>query len=263
MTRSIATGPLLLLLWLAAPVSVVQDSTTSRVRLSFGYGAGTYHSKVEQMSCQTGEVTQVSTKDGSWTTRTAEVEAWPTRTIRTNVVATQLRPGGGAEDRWATTGLVAAEWHQVGVGAGLVHGSGADPFTAPVVYVRVGDLDKRHFRVELAVPEPPVPARTWLRIETGKNLGRRRGARWIAGVATILPGAQWLTGVPTSVSGNGDSHVALFGDAFVPLGHPASPVELKLSAQVGFGDVYHESIGANGTYTSWQFGAGVRYSFGR
>ena len=255
MTRSIATGPLLLLLWQAAPVSVVQDSTTSRVRLSFGYGAGTYSSKVEQMSCQTGEVTQVSTKDGNWTTGTAEVEAWPTHRIRANVVTTQLRPSSGVEDRWATTGLIAAEWHQVGVGAGLVHGSGADPFTAPVVYVRVGDLDKRHFRVELAVPEPPVPARTWLRVGTGKNLGRRGGARWFAGVATTLPGAQ--------SSGDGDSHVAFFGDAFVPIGHRSSPVELKLSAQFGFGDIYHESIGANGTYTSWQFGAGVRYSFGR
>jgi len=262
MPRSIAAGPLLLLLWQAAPVNVGPDST-GRVRVSLAFGAGAYHSKIEQMSCETGEVTQVSTQDGSWTTGTAEVEAWPTNTIRANVVTTQLKPGGGAPDRWATAGLVAAEWRQVGVGAGFVHAAGAQPFTAPLVYFRLADLDKRHFRVELAVPEPPVPARTWLRIGAGKNLGRRGGARWITGVAMTLPGAQWITGVPTSLSGDGDSHVAFFGDAFVPVGHGTNPVELKLSAQFGFGDIYHESIGANGTYTSWNFGAGLRYSFGR
>lgn len=262
MPRSIAAGPLLLLLWQAAPVSAVHDST-GRVRISLGYGAGTYHSKVEQMSCDASEPTQISTKDGSWTTGTAEVEAWPTNTIRANVVATQLNPGGGAPDRFTTGGLVAAEWRQVGLGAGFVHGSGADPFTTPLVYFRLADLDKRHFRVEIAVPEPPVPARTWLRIATGKNLGRRGGARWITGVAMTLTGSQWLTGVPTSLSADGDSHVAFFGDAFVPVGHAANPVELKLSAQFGLGDIYHESISAMGKYTSWRFGAGLRYSFGR
>lgn len=30
-------------------------------------------------------------------------------------------------------------------------------------------------RCAAAVPEPPVPARTWLRIGTGYNLGRRGG----------------------------------------------------------------------------------------
>jgi hypothetical protein len=262
MSRSIATGPLLLLLWQAAPVNVVPDSS-GRVRVSLAFGAGAYQSKVEQMSCETGEVTKVSTKEGGWTTGTAEVEAWPTNTIRANVVTTQIRAGRGAPDRFTTAGLVAAEWRHVGVGAGFVHGSGADPFTTPLVYFRLADLDKRHFRVEIAVPEPPVPARTWLRIGTGKNLGRRGGARWMTGVAMTLPGAQWLTGVPTSLSGDGDSHVAFFGDAFVPVGRGANPVELKLSAQLGLGDIYHESIGVNGEYTSWRFGAGLRYSFGR
>lgn len=261
MSRSIATGPLLLLLWQAAPVSVGPDST-GRVRVSIGYGAGTYQSKIEQMSCETGEVTQVSTKDGGWTTGTAEVEAWPTNTIRANVVTTQMKPGGGAPDRFTTGGLVAAEWRHVGVGAGFVHGSGADPFTAPLVYFRVADLDQRHFRVEIAVPEPPVPARTWLRIGTGKNLGRRGGARWLTGVAMTLPGSQWLTG-GAILPGDGDSHLAFFGDGFVPLGNDASPVELKLSAQLGLGNIYHESLGVNGKYTSWRFGAGLRYSFGR
>ena len=262
MTKSIATGPLLLLLWQATPVNVGPDST-GRVRVSLAFGTGAYHSKVEQMSCETGEVTQVSTKDGGWTMGTAEVEAWPTNTIRANVVATQLKPGGGGPDRFTTGGLVAAEWRQVGLGAGFVHGTGADPFTAPLAYFRVGDLDHRHFRVELAVPEPPVPARTWLRIGMGKNLSRRGGARWITGVAMTLPGSQWITGVPTTLSGDGDSHVAFFGDAFVPVGHGANPVELKLSAQVGFGDIYHESMSTLGQYTSWRFGAGLRYSFGK
>jgi hypothetical protein len=249
MSRSIATGPLLLLLWQTAPVSVGPDST-GRVRVSLGYGAGVYHSTVEQVSCQTGDRTQISTKDGGWTTGTAEVDAWPTHTVRANVVATQLSPGAGASDRWTTTGLVAGEWRQVGVGGGLVHGSGADPFTAPLVYLRLSDLDRKHFRVEVAVPEPPVPGRTWLRIGTGYNLGRRAGSRWITGVATTWPGG-------------GDPHMAFFGDAFVPLGQGASPAELKLSAQFGFGKIYHESISMNGAYTSWRLGAGVRYSFGR
>jgi hypothetical protein len=131
------------------------------------------------------------------------------------------------------------------------------------VYFRAGDIDTKHFRVDLSVPEPPVPARTWLRIGAGKNLGRRGGARWIVGVATTLPGAELITGVPTNLSGDGDSHMAFFGDAFVPIGHGARPVELKLSTQIGFGDIYHESLDMTGKYTSWRLGAGLRYSFGR
>lgn len=215
-----------------------------------GYGAGGYHSKIEQVSCQTGEITQTSTKDGGWTTGMAEVEAWPTGTTRATVLATQLTPAAGAPGRWTTGGLVAGEWRQVGLGGGLVHASGRDPSTVPLVYFRLFDLDDKHVRVEVAVPEPPVPAPTWVRIGTGYNLGRRGGTRWFAGVATPWPGGD-------------DSHHAAFGDLFVPLGQGAAPMELRLSAQFGLGDIYHESIGANGTYTSWRFAAGLRYSFGR
>ena len=249
MTRSIATGPLLLLLWQTAPISVAPDST-GKVRVSLGYGAGGYHSKVEQVSCQTGQVTQTSTKDGSWRSGTAELEAWPTGTTRANVMATRLMLGSGAPDRWTTGGLVAGEWRHVGVGGGLVHTSGGDPFTVPLAYLRLLDLDEKHIRVEVAVPEPPVPGHTWVRIGAGYNLGRRAGTRWITGLAMAWPGGD-------------DSHRAFFGDVLVPVGQGATPLELKFSAQLGFGDIYHESIGADGTYTSWRFAAGLRYSFGR
>ena len=117
-------------------------------------------------------------------------------------------------------------------------------------HLRVGNLDGRHGRVEIVVPDAPVRLHTWMRIGTGYNLGRRPGARWYTGVALRWPGKD-------------DSGAAWFGDVLAPLGRRGSPVELALGGQVGFGRMYHESIGAMGGFESWRLTAGLRYSFGR
>jgi hypothetical protein len=140
--------------------------------------------------------------------------------------------------------LVALETSAVGFGAGVAHVRGARVRTDPLFYLRLGHLDRRHARLDLILPDPPATGDPWVRVAVGFNQGRQGGGRWLVGMASRRfrerAGLQWS------------------GEVFLPL---SRDLELALEGRTGMGLIYHESIGANGTYTSWRLTAGLRASF--
>lgn len=243
MSRSISAGPLLLLLWQVAPVTAAPDSS-GRVRLSVGYGTGGYHSKAEVVSCD-GQTLESSTKEGSWTAPTGEVEAWLSSRVRTVVTAAGNSATPEVPARQMVGSLVALEASGIGVGGGVVHSRGTDEVTAPLLYLRFGSLEGGHARIDLIVPDPPANDDRWVRVAVGFNQGRQFGTRWLVGLARPMDGLDALL---------------YTGDLFLPV---YRDLELTLGTRLGWGSLYHEAIGAEGTYTSWRLAAGLRVSFGR
>lgn len=243
MTRSILAGPVLVLLWQVAPVRTVPDSS-GRIHLSLGYGAGTYHSHAEVTSCD-GQTVASSTKDGTWTERSGEAEAWLGDRVRANVTVAARSATPEVPARRLAGSLVAVETPTIGVGGGILHAGGLDAFTAPQVYLRLGALDGRHARLDLVVPDPPALGHQWVRVAMASNEGRAPGTRWLLGLSRPLdgPGGSLLT-----------------GEVLLPVGRD---LEFMLGGRLGVGSLYHETIGADGSYSSWRVTAGLRVSFVR
>lgn len=229
MRPQILSGPLILLLWQAAPVSVEPDST-GRYRLSLGYGAGQYEYRT--LNCA-GEV--VSAKPVEYHTAGAQVDVWP-------------------GDRWRLTGfggylsgspyggfLLAAEGQNFGVGAGMVRiptgfedwGSG----DLPSLYLRLGSIDKVHFRTDVFSPSPVFGTTGWVRLGLGFNQGHLRGVGGLFG---------WGVGPYSDQSHMGGP----FGELRIPAGN-----RFDLMLRGAWRPSYE--------YADWSLGIGGRYNFGR
>ena len=240
MRRSLLTGPGLLLLWQIAPVQSTADSS-GRIRISLGYGGGSYRSQATVTSCS-GETLQSSTKEGQWTARTGEVEAWVSSRVRASVAVAGNSATPEVPARWLAGSLVALETPQVGIGGGVGLVGGTGGATVPLVYLRFGGLERRHYRFDVLLPDPPVSGGPWYRVSVGFNQGRRAGPRWLFGMAS---------------RGLGGSGVEWTGDFAVPVHRD---MEFTLGVRMGRGSLVHEDIGATGSYSSWRLAGGLRVS---
>src|SRR6185295_6432395 len=133
-------GPLLLLLYQVVPVSAGPDST-DRFRLSVGAGGGRLENAV--FSCN-GDL--VSATKVPWSSGGAQLDAWATPHLRVSAFGGNFHPtpmpdsGVYVRDYSGAFGggLVAYEGRMVALGGGIHRVSGADAFTAPTGYLRIG-----------------------------------------------------------------------------------------------------------------------------
>ena len=231
MQLNILRGPLLLLVWQVAPVEVQPDSN-GRYRVSFGYGRGQYEAR--QLNCA-GNV--VSARPVGFQASGAQVDAWPTTRIRFSAFGGVLSMDRGRYDGPFGGLLIAAEGQHVGIGAGPVHVSGSDSFTGPSLYLRLGNIDRPHFRFDVLPPSPTFGTTGWGRVGIGFNQGHLRGASGFAGFS-ITPYSD-------------ESHVGgVFGEVLIPAG-------------TRFDLAVRGAWRPSAQYADWGAALGARYSFGR
>ena len=172
MQLNILRGPLLLLVWQVAPVEVQPDSN-GRYRVSFGYGRGQYEAR--QLNCA-GNV--VSARPVGFQASGAQVDAWPTTRIRFSAFGGVLSMDRGRYDGPFGGLLIAAEGQHVGIGAGPVHVSGSDSFTGPSLYLRLGNIDRPHFRFDVLPPSPTFGTTGYTHKRTFLLYDRRTESVW-------------------------------------------------------------------------------------
>lgn len=171
-------GPLLLLLYQAAPLHVEHDSLGS-VRVSVGYAAGQWQR--ETFGCDGGfiDATPVQFQSAG-----AQLDAWPSRNVRATVFAGGTRERGGDAPVAAIGTLpwvmfegfqLAYEGQHFGAGLGLADLGAYEAGRGPSVYLRVGDIDHAHLRLETLPPSATFPVAGWARVGAGFNEGQRRG----------------------------------------------------------------------------------------
>lgn len=181
MRFSLSRGPLLLLLWQAAPVSVQQDSA-GRLQLAVGFGGGAFEDR--QLSCE-GEV--LSAEPVPFTVGGAQLDYWLTDGARLSGFGGVISSGG---QRGGFGGLQAAlEGRGAGIGIGYAtipwqrFGAEVGPGT-PSGYLRLGSRDRGHFRIDL-FPPTPTPGATGdvFRVGVGFNRGLRHAGRGFVGLS--------------------------------------------------------------------------------
>lgn len=181
MRASLLRGPLLLLLWQTAPVSIQRDSA-GRVQIALGYGGGQFEQRL--LGCE-GEVLNADPVPVS--VGGVQVDAWPAEDFRISAF------GGALTSQGQTAGFgglqLALEGRGAGIGAGLalVPWSAIDPDYSdllPSGYLRLGSRDRGHFRLDLFHPTPtPGATGDVLRMGVGINQGLLHTGRGFFGVS--------------------------------------------------------------------------------
>jgi hypothetical protein len=131
-------------------------------------------------------------------------------------------------------GQLAVEGQHVGIGLGAMHVPGRDGFTAPVPYLRVGNMDGAYFRADAFPPTPALSSTGWVRMGVGFHEGHHRATSGFVRLALPPP------------YGN---KAMLTGSAQVPL---ARHFALHVGGIIGPGERYSQQ-GAS---------IGMRYGFG-
>jgi hypothetical protein len=171
-------GPMLLLLYQIAPVGAEPDSA-GRLRLTLGYGTGQLEHR--KLNCA-GDV--VSSSPVDFRSLGVRVDAWPGDMWRLTGFGGVEGPGfgdlfGGAQ--------AAVEGRHAGFGLGVTQSryavaeSGTTIY--PSVYLRLGDLDRPHVRLDLWDPSPTFGTTGVVRLGIGVNQGHLRGASGFLGVS--------------------------------------------------------------------------------
>ena len=242
-------GPLLLLAWQIAPVSVGPDSA-GRFQVAVGWGGGQFEDR--SVDCN-GDV--VSARPVPFNSGGLQLDYWPSNQVRLSAfggMLTEMRPfwvgdtltenrvrsgWGGAqaalESRYVGLGLGVASVPFQSLTEGNAHG------THPSAYVRFGSRDHVHFRADFLHPTTALGATgDVLRFGVGFSQGLRRGKRGFFGFS-FSP--------YTDESGHGGG---LFGEFETPI---AGRVDL--------------SVGGSWRPSVEEFDggirAGLRYHFGR
>lgn len=199
MRVNLMTGPLLLLAMQISPVDVHQDSN-GRVRVSVGYGTGRYVTR--RFSCSGAFL---SSTPVPYETYGAQVEYWPTPRFRLSGFAGETSLGKGFTDGPFGGILVAAEGRNAGIGLGVTSFSIMEVSGgSPAGYLRLGSIDKAHFRFDLFHPSSTFGTTGYARIGVGFNAGLGAGGSGFFGLAVSPSSDQ------SSVGG-------AFGEFFVPV----------------------------------------------
>ncbi|HEU5259983.1 MAG TPA: hypothetical protein VFU41_01025 [Gemmatimonadales bacterium] len=242
--RRLLYGPLLLLLYQGAPIAARQDSL-GRYRVTVGFGGGQWEN--EEFSC---EGNLLSTTPVRYRSGGVQLDAWPDPHLRLTAfggstgetvgatIATDPQysssyverydgPFGGAQ--------VAFEGQRFGIGIGVTTLSGVDGFTGAAPYVRIGNMDKPHLRMDVMTPNPALPSVGWGRVGVGFNNGHLRGTGGFLGLGFG----------PVDYN----SKAALIGEIRLPI----AP---RLAGQV------QGLVGPGENASQWSAGLGLRYDFG-
>ena len=173
-------------LWQVAPVVVHQDSA-GRVQIHFAAGGGRYEEV--STSCD-GEV--LGTEDFGYTGGGLSVEAWPADWARLNAFGHRTEAGTSGFTTTHVGAFGALEWRVIGIGAGVAlepeFGSdvgfveAAEPF--PLIYLRAGNIDRYHMRVETTSPRAVGTMGGFMRLGLAYNQGLVRGPRVFGGIAS-------------------------------------------------------------------------------
>jgi hypothetical protein len=194
----------ILLAWQVAPVQL-EPELSGRYRLSFGLGSGTYPYEYVGCGGAATSATQVYASGG------VELDARPVDAVRVSVFGGPYTPAvsdqsvgivGGAQAAW--------EGRLAGFGAGYVGTTSSAGRAGVSAYLRLGDADAAHVRVDLREPDPAWLTSGWARAGLGYNLGLRHGFGAFVGVSRVL-GHQPLHALPSDAT-------AAFGDLSFPLG---------------------------------------------
>jgi len=221
-------APALLLLYQAAPRPFVDE--VGRLRLALGVTRGGYRD--EEFDCA-GNLTRSSPV--RYHSVSGQAEAWLGAKLR---LAGAVGRFGGSSDslldlRTATFGsvILAYEGAKLGLGGGVAHWperfGGSGPI--PALYLRIGRVDKMHFRVdENASAAPGMPP--GYRVGIGSGYGPSRETRWFLG----------LNAYPF---GNNDG-VSFGGELGLPLRAPVQPM---LQAALGSKSQWTLGVGLSAT----------------
>ena len=241
-TLRLGYGPLLLLLYQAAPINVQQDSV-GRYRISVGYASGQWEN--EEFGCDGQLLSATPVRHHS---AGVQVDVWPDDHLRLTAFGGRTTQSVGAtqaaDSQYGTAFVepfvgnfggvqLAYEGQKFGLGVGITHVPGYEASFAP--YLRIGNIDHAHFRVDVMPPNPALPSVSWSRIGVGINNGHRRGPGGFVGLGFG----------PFDYN----SKAAFLGELHFPIAG-------RLTAQL------HGLAGPGERSQQWSFGAGFQYDFG-
>lgn len=183
-------------LWQAVPIVAHEDST-GRLTIHLAGGVGRY----EQVSTDcSGHV--VSTRVHPFRGGGAGVQYWLTDYARVNGFATAVSsgsaaaeavsaaesdPGGPPFDGLVGGAMLALEWRHFGIGAGVM-ASPDEQLVLPTPYLRTGNIDGVHARVDMVPFDGSYNMGGILRAGVASNMGHLRGTRFFAGIAMCHAG---------------------------------------------------------------------------
>ncbi len=224
MRPTLLSGPLLVLMWQVAPISVQQDPG-GKLHVSLGYGTGQY--EVRRYSCA-GDY--LGAEPQPFSSATAHADLWPDRRFRLSGFAGRYTQAGNYSAMYGIA--AAAEFQHVGFGGGKAYGYAGEDI--PSVYLRFGNIDKAHFRFDAAYPGAAFPSTGDVRFGIGFNQGLRPGVRWNVGLSVPNIGA----------------------DGTVGLG---PYLEITVPTYERFGISVHGAYRPSREYTDWSLGIAGRY----
>jgi hypothetical protein len=237
-------GPLLLLLYQTAPVAVRQDSL-GRYRLTLGAAGGQWENA--EFSCDGSLLSTtpvryraVGIQLDQWAAPHVRLTAFGGATGQTVGVTEATEPGSSDPYIESFDGAfggvqLAYEGQHLGAGFGVTRVPGVNGFVAPAPYLRFGNMDGAHFRLEVLSPNPAFPTSGWGRAGVGFNKGHLRGTSGFVGLAIG----------PVDY----DSKLALTGEVGVPM-------HGRMSGQ------FQGLLGPGERLMQWNAGVGLRIDFG-
>ncbi len=199
MSARLLTAPLLLLLWQTAPVDIHRDGS-GRIRLGLGVGGGDLAFR-DAVTCA-GESVYEPLEYTSWG---ASSEVWVSDRVRIHGAAGSVQDGTVERDGVFGAAEAVLERKNFGLGLGIASFGGIDRSWSPSGSLRLGPLDRAHFRADYGFPETTMGLTGLPRVGVALNQGRVRKLRVFAGATT--------TPIPDS-----KERIGAFLDLSVPMG---------------------------------------------
>lgn len=242
-TLRLGYGPLLLLLYQAAPIQVQQDSL-GRYRVGVGFATGEWENDVFDCNGQLASATPVRHRSAG-----AQIDVWPDKRLRlsafggtTTESIGQTKSSDGTSYAYVDPIggpfggiLLAYEGQKFGIGVGFTHLANYETSTTFANYLRIGNMDKAHFRMDVMTPSPVLPSGHWARIGIGINDGHLRKPGGFIGLGFG----------PFDYN----SKSALTGELRYPIGRH-------------FMGEFHTLVGPGEESMQWNVGAGLQFDFG-
>jgi hypothetical protein len=175
-------APVALFCLQSTPVSFSTDSA-GKIRLSFGGGIGSYEERITSCS---GEV--LDSRDVPFQQVGGQADVWASPKVRFTGYGGAMFSGSDSDALSDFSApyeggyggfLLAGEWRVVGVGAGMgvlpaLEAYGDSPFVLPTAYLRLGNLEEVHFRLDLGGPPGAGAPPQLSRIGVGFGQGHER-----------------------------------------------------------------------------------------
>ena len=199
MSARLLAAPVLLLLWQIVPMDVHRDGP-GPIRLGFGGGAGDVAFR-DAMTCA-GESVYEPVQYTGWG-GTAEV--WAGDGLRFHAAAGQVRDGTIERNGVFGAAQGVLERKNFGVGVGVASFGGIGRSWSPSGSLRLGPLDRVHFRADYGFPETTMGLTGLPRVGVALNQGRERRLRVFSGATT--------TPIPDS-----RERIGAFLDLSIPIG---------------------------------------------